>query len=86
MILVTRRNGSQFYINADLIAFVENTPDTVITLVDKTKLVVQEPAEVIVQRYIEYRQKANDTGWQKTGSADRPAPENASQLSAQEKG
>ncbi len=76
MILVTRRNGSQFYINAEMIQFVENTPDTVITLVDKTKLVVQEPVEVVVQRFIEYRQKTNHTDWLKIGNADRSTMEN----------
>ncbi len=76
MILVTRRNGTQFYINAEMIQFVENTPDTVITLVDKTKLVVQEPAEVVVQRYIEYRKKTNNTDWLKIGNVDRSTMEN----------
>ncbi len=59
MILVTRRNGSQFFINAELIQYVESTPDTVITMVDKSKLVVGESAEVIVQRVIEYRRITN---------------------------
>jgi flagellar protein FlbD len=63
MILVTRRDGSQFYINPELVQFVESTPDTVITLVDKSKLVVREPAEVIVKRFIEYQQKINHLRW-----------------------
>ncbi len=63
MILVTRRNGSQFYINAELVQSVESTPDTVITLKDKSILVVREQAEVIVQRMIEYQQKVNQPGW-----------------------
>ncbi len=71
MILVTRLNGSQFYINAEMIQLVENTPDTVITLTDKSKLVVQEPAEVVVQRFIEYRQKIN----QKNGLQSGDIPE-----------
>jgi flagellar protein FlbD len=63
MILLTRLNGSKFYINADLIQLVDITPDTVITLVDKNKFVVQEPAEIVVQRFIEYRQKTSRMEW-----------------------
>ena len=59
MILVTRLNGSQFYVNAELIRYVEGTPDTVISLIDGVKLVVRErPAEVI-NRIVAYRQVAN---------------------------
>lgn len=59
MLLVTRLNGTQIYINAELIRFVEETPDTVITFMDQSKLVVADPAEVIVERYIHYRQRVN---------------------------
>lgn len=57
MILVTRLNGSKFYINAELIRTVESTPDTVITLVDDLKLVVKEAPELVVERVVEYRRK-----------------------------
>jgi flagellar protein FlbD len=57
VILVTRLNGSQFYINAELIEVVESTPDTVISLVNGVKMIVHEPADVIVERVIRYRQQ-----------------------------
>lgn len=57
MILVTRLNGTKFYINAELIRTIESTPDTVITLVDDMKLVVKESPEIIVERVVEYRRK-----------------------------
>lgn len=57
MILVTRLNGSKFYINAELILTVEETPDTVITLVDQHRFVVKDRPEVIVERFIAYRRK-----------------------------
>lgn len=57
MILVTRFNGSKFYINAELIQTVEETPSTVITLVDHTRLVVADSANAIIEKIIEYRQK-----------------------------
>lgn len=57
MILLTRLNDTQIYVNAELIQVVEKTPDTIVTLTDRSKLVVKEPAEVVVQRFIEYKQK-----------------------------
>ena len=50
MILVTRLNGDTLAVNADLIQRAEATPDTVITLVDGSKLVVTETVEVIIDR------------------------------------
>ena len=48
MITVTRRNGTTFALNPDLIERVEATPDTVVTLVSGTKYVVAETVEEIV--------------------------------------
>jgi flagellar protein FlbD len=50
MITVTRLNGGSFALNPDLIERVEETPDTVITLVDGAKYVVREPVQDIVAR------------------------------------
>jgi flagellar protein FlbD len=55
VILVTRLNGSQFYINAEMIQVVESTPDTVISLTSETKVVVKENSEEVIRRIIEYR-------------------------------
>ena len=55
MIWVTRLNGSEIVINADLIETVESTPDTVVTLVDGKKYVVHESAHDIVMRVRAYR-------------------------------
>ena len=56
MIYVTRLDGSQLVVNADLIETVEHTADTVITLLDGKKLVVKTPVEDVVDRIIGYRQ------------------------------
>lgn len=48
MILVHRIKGEPLYLNADLIEFVEATPDTVITLADGRKMMVAEsPLEIV---------------------------------------
>ena len=55
MILVTRLNGDTLAVNADLIQRAEATPDTVITLVDGSKLVVTESVDVIIDRVRTFR-------------------------------
>lgn len=55
MITVTRRNGTTFALNPDLIERVEATPDTVITLVSGTKYVVSEPVQQIVDEVCSFR-------------------------------
>jgi flagellar protein FlbD len=57
MIKVTRLNGEEIVVNADLIEFVESTPDTLITLTTGKKLMVQEPVETVVERTVEYRHR-----------------------------
>jgi flagellar protein FlbD len=54
MIKVTRLNGKEFVVNAELIQYVEATPDTVITLVNHEKLVVKESIDEVVKRVVEY--------------------------------
>ncbi len=56
MIYVTRLDGSQLVVNADLIETVEHTADTVITLLDGKKLVVKTPVQDVVDGVISYRQ------------------------------
>lgn len=55
MIVVTRRNGAPFALNPDLIERVEETPDTVITLVGGTRYVVAERVADLVERIRAYR-------------------------------
>ncbi len=55
MIKVTRFNGTEFYVNAEMIVTVEGTPDTVITLNNNVKLIVKEKASVIIERIIRYK-------------------------------
>lgn len=55
MIVVTRLNGPPVALNCDLIERAEATPDTVITLLDGTKYVVQESLEEVIQRIQSFR-------------------------------
>ena len=54
MIKLTRLNGRQIVVNAELIRFVEETPDTIVTLAGKDKIVVRESLDDVISRAIEY--------------------------------
>ncbi len=56
MIELTRLNNSVLMVNSDLIKFVEQAPDTVITLVNGEKLLVRESADEIASRVVRFRQ------------------------------
>jgi len=55
VIHLNRINGQSFVLNPDLILRAESTPDTVITLVDGTKYVVEESVDVLGERVRRYR-------------------------------
>ena len=57
MIRVTRLNKRPFVMNCELIKFIEETPDTVITLLTNEKIVVSESTEEIVGRVVEYSRR-----------------------------
>lgn len=54
MIKVTRLNGKEFVVNAEMIQFMESTPDTVITLSNKEKIVVKEAVDDLIKRIVDY--------------------------------
>jgi uncharacterized protein YlzI (FlbEa/FlbD family) len=44
-------------VNSELIKFIENAPDTVITLVTGEKIVVLESVEEVMTRIVDYRRR-----------------------------
>jgi flagellar protein FlbD len=57
MIQLTRLNGTEIFINSDMIETIEKTPETVISLVNGKKLTVKEPPQDVVDRVIRFRQE-----------------------------
>ncbi len=57
MIEVTRLNGSKLLINAELVEFVEETPDTVVSLIDGKKIIVKESRQDIKNLVILYKRE-----------------------------
>lgn len=54
MITLTRLNGGQFVLNADLIRTVEQTPDTMIKLTTGEHVLVRESLDEVIDRVVEY--------------------------------
>jgi flagellar protein FlbD len=61
MISLSRLNGSEYYVNADMIMTVEGTPDTVITLNNGIKFIVKDPPQEVVEKIIHYQQIKHST-------------------------
>ncbi|HEY3308374.1 MAG TPA: flagellar FlbD family protein [Desulfuromonadaceae bacterium] len=55
MIIVTRLDKQQMYLNPDQIVSIEETPDTVITLFNGNHFIVKERAQIIISRIIAFR-------------------------------
>ena len=50
----SKRKG-EFILNAEVIQTIEETPDTVITLMNEKKFIVDEPVDEVVRRVMKYR-------------------------------
>ena len=55
MILVTTLDGTQLYVDADVIETVESTPESVLTTVDGSAYLIHEPPAEIIRRVRRYR-------------------------------
>lgn len=55
MIKVTRLNGKEFVINAELIKNIESTPDTIITLINDEKIIIKETVDKVIEDVIKYK-------------------------------
>ena len=73
MIVVTRLNGGQFGLNPDLIQRVDSAPDTILTLIDGTKLIVGESMPDVIVLINEYRAHVLARA-RELGAAPTPAP------------
>ena len=57
MIHLTRLNNTTLTLNSDLIKCVEQSPDTVITLLNGEKILVRESADEILDRVVRFRRR-----------------------------
>ena len=57
MIKLTRLNKTNLIVNSELIEFVEATPDTIITLTTRQKVIVRESVDEVIDSVIEFKRR-----------------------------
>lgn len=55
MVLLTKLNGAPIAVNSDMIEFIEETPDTVLTLVNNDKVVVADRMNDVIEKLVRYK-------------------------------
>ncbi len=78
MIQLTRLNNTRLAVNCDLIKYVEQAPDTVITLLNGEKLVVRETTAQVIDCVRQFRRSVL------SGTSDVPPPAGERRAEAQE--
>jgi len=62
MVPLSRLDGSQLFVNAEMIEFIEMAPNTVVSLTNGKKLIVRESAEEIISRVVDYKRRIIGVG------------------------
>lgn len=82
MIQVTKLNGEVFYVNPNEIEFIEETPDTVVSLKSGKKILVAEKAERVIDLMVDFYRRVNrpavvrpESVRPETGEAAQPDPD-----------
>ncbi len=57
MIPITRLDGQAVYVNADLILFLESSPETILTLNNGKKITVKETIPQVIDRVVEFKSR-----------------------------
>lgn len=70
MIIVSRLNGERFGVNAEHIERVEETPDTVLTLVEGKKYLIRESLEDVIDKVVAYRARVLRVSYAPAGDGD----------------
>ena len=55
MIVLTKLNGDQFVLNAELIRTMDATPDTNISLINGDRFMVRESLDEVIEKVYEYK-------------------------------
>ncbi len=77
MIVLTRLNGKPLAVNSDLVKFVEQSPDTIVTLITGEKIVVRESSDEVLALVIEFRRavlRGLPVFWDSSSSHAPPPP------------
>jgi len=72
MITVTRLDGREFTLNADMIQTIESNPDTYIRLLNGDSFVVRESRAQVVDRIVGFRRRVFQCGMRP--AVEEPSP------------
>ena len=61
VIKLTRLDRRELVVNADLVEFIEATPETIISMTTGKKVVVKESVDEVIRRIVEFRHRALPT-------------------------
>ncbi|MGA9120870.1 MAG: flagellar FlbD family protein [Bacteroidota bacterium] len=59
MVELTRLQGQKIVVNVDLIEFIEETPDTLVTTTTGKKLMVKERVSEIIEKAVEFKRRCD---------------------------
>lgn len=71
MIKLTRMDGASFVVNSDLIEFIEEKPETIISLTTGKKVMVRESADEVIEKVSIFRGNGDITRMQFNGIQDK---------------
>ena len=80
MIQLTRLNNHPLTVNSDLVKFIEQSPDTVLTLINGEKILVRESVAEVVSRVVEFRRAVLQSitpAWDRPTAAPPVADQNS---------
>jgi flagellar protein FlbD len=67
MIAVTRLDGTPILLNADLVEWIEQTPDTLVGLVNGERFMVRETPDELLRRVVEFKRSVASGPSQRAG-------------------
>ena len=68
MIKLSRLNGFEIVVNAELIEWIESNPDTTITLATGSKVIVRNSVDEVIEKISVYRKELYGSGVRPAGS------------------
>ena len=57
MIMITRLNGKEYYLNPHQIESIELRPDTTLVMLSGKAVIVKEGVDEVIERIVEYRRR-----------------------------
>ena len=57
MIPVTRLNGQEVFVNADLVLFLESSPETILTLQNGKKITVKDSIPQVIDKIVAFKSR-----------------------------